>query len=270
MSDGLAEALAMFKGTMIELSDLMELSDSAAEKFCEIHSFVALPSLRNISVPVAESLSKLTDRLDLGLESISEGAAAALAKNESELTLSELRELTDGAAAALSKHRGYLSLHSLESFPNTPGHLELARKLSDDSSDLVFGRMTELSDEVAEVLGVQAGDLCFKRLPSLSPRAAKAFAKKRRTLLLFNVTSLSDEAAEELAKGKNKDIALISLPELSDRAATAFAEFKGDLDLRGLTTMSDQAADALTRRTGSTHVEMNMLPDSVRKILSGP
>jgi len=34
--------------------------------------------------------------------------------------------------------------------------------------------------------------------------------------------------------------------------------------------MSDQAADALTRRTGSTHVEMNMLPDSVRKILSGP
>jgi|694.fasta_scaffold17631_3 hypothetical protein len=270
MSDELAEALAMYQGTMIELSNLVDLSESAAEKFCKIHAFVVLPSLKSITVPVAESLSKLTDRVDLGLESMSEDVAAALAKNESFLNLSELGELSDAAAAALSKHRGDLSLTSLKSFPNTPGHLDLARKLIEEPSDLDFIRMTELSDEVAEVLGDLDGDLHFRKLPSLSPRVAKAFARKRRELLLFGVTSLSDEAAEELAIGKNKNIVLLSMTELSDRAAEAFVDFKGDLDLRGVTTMSERAADALARRTGKTHLNLNNLPESVREILSGP
>jgi hypothetical protein len=268
MSDELAEELALYRGTMIELSNLHELSESAAAKFCKIHANVSLPSLKVISVPVAESLSKLTDRLDLGLESISEGAAAALAENESLLVLTHLRELKDREAAELAKHRGPLLLYDLNSLPNTPGHLDLARKLSEDQSDRMFTRITELSDEVAEVLGEEAGDLGFKRLPSLSPRAAKAFAQKRRTLLLFGVTSLSDEAAEELAKGKNRDIALIAITELSDRAAMAFADFKGDLDLRGITKMSENAAHALKSRTGKTHFNLNILPESVREILA--
>jgi len=270
MSDELAETLSMYKGTMIELSDLSELSESAAEKFCKIHSFVSLPSLKHISAPVAESLSKLTDRVDLGLESISEEVAAALAKNESLLVLSELSELTDGAAAALSKHRGSFLLYGLKSFPNTPGHLDLARRLTEDQSNQNFIRLIELSDEVAEILGERGGDLHFRKLPSLSPRAAKAFAQTRRTLLLFGVTSLSDEAAEELAMGKSKDIALLSVTELSDRAAEAFAEFQGDLDLRNVETMSEKAAYALARRTGTTHLNLNKLPESVRQILATP
>jgi hypothetical protein len=87
-------------------------------------------------------------------------------------------------------------------------------------------------------------------------------------LLLFGVTSLSDEAAEELAKGKNRDIALIAITELSDRAAMAFADFKGDLDLRGITKMSENAAHALKSRTGKTHFNLNILPESVREILA--
>jgi hypothetical protein len=221
MSDELAEALALYRGTMIELSNLHELSESAAAKFCKIHAHVSLPSLKVISVPVAESLSKLTDRLDLGLESISEGAAAALAENESLLVLTHLRELKDREAAELAKHRGPLLLYDLNSLPNTPGHLDLARKLSEGQS-----------------------------------------------LLLFGVTSLSDEAAEELAKGKNRDIALIAITELSDRAAMAFADFKGDLDLRGITKMSENAAHALKSRTGKTHFNLNILPESVREILA--
>lgn len=59
MSDEVAEAFGMYKGTMLELSDLVELSDSAAERFCKIHAMVILPSLKKISVPVAQSLAKV-------------------------------------------------------------------------------------------------------------------------------------------------------------------------------------------------------------------
>jgi hypothetical protein len=79
---------------------------------------------------------------------------------------------------------------------------------------------------------------------------------------------LSDEAAEELAKGDSKAIYLLGLTEISDRAAEAFADFKGVLDLRGLTTISEQAAESLARRTNPVLVDLNKLPQPVRKILT--
>jgi hypothetical protein len=267
MSDEVAEAFGMYKGTMLEFSDLLELSDSAAERFCKIHAMVILPSLKKISVPVAQSLAKVTDRLDLGLESITEQVAAELAKSESLLCLDKLSTLTDKEAAALANYKGSLSVVRLKAFPNTPGHRALAQKLIAEEEEINFISLIELSDEVAEIFGSSDGDLSFRKLPTLSPRAAKAFAQKRRSLILFGVTSLSDEAAEELAKGDSKAIYLLGLTEISDRAAEAFADFKGVLDLRGLTAISEQAAESLARRTNPALVDLNKLPQPVRKIL---
>lgn len=268
MSDEVAEAFGMYKGTMLELSDLVELSDSAAERFCKIHAMVILPSLKKISVPVAQSLAKVSDRVDLGLESITEQVAAELAKSESLMCLHELSTLTDKEAAALANYKGSLSVIGLKEFPNTAGHRALAQKLIDEEEEINFIRLIELSDEVAEIFGSNDGDLSFRKLPTLSPRAAKAFSQKRRSLFLFGVTSLSDEAAEELAKGDSKAIYLLGLTEISDRAAEAFADFKGVLDLRGLTTISEQAAESLARRTNPALVDLNKLPQPVRKILT--
>jgi|LakMenEpi03Aug12_release.lakeMendotaPanAssembly.Ray.scaffolds.fasta_scaffold70706_2 predicted DNA-binding WGR domain protein len=83
----LAKGISMLKG-YLELKELVNLSDAAAEILSKHKGVLRLEGLANLS----------------------DAAAEALSKHEGDLDLNGLESLSDAAAKSLSKHKGYLVL----------------------------------------------------------------------------------------------------------------------------------------------------------------
>lgn len=69
----------------------------------------------------------------------------------SHLTLSGLTELSDDAAAALSRAQRAVLFGGLRSFPNAPGHVQLAKRLA-RQKHVVLGSSTVVAPAIAEIL----------------------------------------------------------------------------------------------------------------------
>jgi hypothetical protein len=101
-----------------------------------------------------------------------------------------------------------------------------------------------LSVETARKLANESRELSFSSLSELSPDAAKALAQHKGRLYLDGLTTISPEVAEALAHHKG-ELLLRELTTLSDEAAKALAQTKGYLYLTGPIRLSDEAAAAL-------------------------
>ena len=69
-------------------------------------------------------------------------------------------------------------------------------------TSLSLNGLTEISPEVAEVLGTHGGRLFLDGLTTLSPEVAEGLAGHKRWLFLNGLTSLSPDTATKLAKHK--------------------------------------------------------------------
>ena len=93
---------------IVELSELTELDDDAAEILSKGHWDLFLDVLTSLSDAAAESLSK-SKSWDLqisGLTSLSDAAAESLSKHEGSLSLDGLTSLSDAAVDSLLRYEG--------------------------------------------------------------------------------------------------------------------------------------------------------------------
>jgi hypothetical protein len=166
---------------------------------------------------------RTTGTLDLDdLTSLSDAAAAILAKHEGYLSLDGVTSLSDAAAESLSRHKDSLYLNGLTSLSDAA-----AESLAKHKWYLDLDGLTSLSDAAAESLGKHEGDLFLSGLTSLSDAAAESLSRHKDSLYLNGLTSLSDAAAESLAKHEEFSVSLSIQKKL--KAARRMAQKRATL-----------------------------------------
>ena len=230
LSPGAARALSC-RGWSVHLGGLTELSEATATAFGQGWSVLHLSGIQSVSASAAEELSHHRGWLDLSaVTSLSDEAAAALSGHGGAVSFDGLTQLSDAAAEALSHLQGRLTLNALEELSDGPGHLALAKKLS------------------------QGGGQPFKALKSLSPAVAEVLAQYAGDLWLPGLTSLSDATAEALSHHAEVP-ALLAIGR------------EKILMLRGLTSLSETAAESLSQHGGTLLLDLTNIPASARAIL---
>lgn len=231
--------------------DFPFIDDDAASALAQFDGNLSL-SLTSLSDVAATALAMHKGNylsLD-GLTSLSESAAKALINHEGTLALGRLTTLSDAVAAALAQHKGELNLYRLNSISDSPGHLALARKLTERFPGMDGQRsLTTLSDSAAAVLAQCEYCLCLDGLSTLSETAAAALARHKSPLRLNGLARLSDSAAAALSQHEG-GLELTKLTCLSNSpghlalARTLIRE-QYELRLDGITLLSDEAAAIL-------------------------
>lgn len=238
-----------------------------------------------------------------GVERISLGAAAVLARHDDDLRLPSLSELEPELARLLARHRHRLYLDGLRSIDAVTAKalaahgLETVRKswqeglkaslaLEDSPSP---GDETQDPDDLddwafAEAIRLDSGYLVFLTLSlsglrQLSPTVARALGQHKGILILDGLRKLSDEAAHELGNHFGT-LELNGLRSLSPTAARALAYGGGPwpdcppLDIRlrlnGLKSLSPETASELARYQGDLWLGgLRELTPAVAEALSG-
>ncbi|MDZ4851864.1 MAG: hypothetical protein SGI77_21455 [Pirellulaceae bacterium] len=236
----------------LRLDGLQELSDDLAFALTEHDLEISLNGLEELSDTAAIALSRGTMDLVLnGLKILSFAAAKSLSIRQSPISLDGLNELTDEVAAELAKHMHELSLRGLTQFPDLPGHLALARKLTENET-LELWELMNLPDRVASILGQRVGELGL-RVENLSNNIAEALSHHRGRLSLGSVRSLSPLAAASLSK-HDGGLDISNLEIISDEVIVALASYSGNLRL-GLQRLSESGADALAKHRGKLRID---------------
>lgn len=235
-----------------------------------------------------------------GVESISLGAAAVLARHDSHLRLPSLRELNPELARLLSQHRhdlyldGCRSLDAITSSAIAKHGLETVRRSWEDSlrrlkaieeipSPGEPGWKPEHSRDLEDALFVDPGSLrtltlSLSGLRKLSPSVARGLGRHRGTLILDGLKEISDEAARELANHFGS-LELNGLRSLTPTAAAALARGVGEwpkgfvfdnrLSLNGLRSISPEVARELARYQGPMRLDgLRELSPDVAEALS--
>jgi hypothetical protein len=214
---------------------------------CEVKRLsesVALPTGREIMPEVRDAIDSLEASLDLdGLENVSKRAVGLLAKHLGDLSLG-LKSLNNDAAVALAGYRGARLCLGIESLTDSA-----AAALSKYVGDLNLFSVERLSDAAAHSLGMHAGCLMLNGLTELSERAASGLSRHRGELWLCGLKTLSEGAAQGLASHAD-GLHLNGISELSDSAATALVSHRGGLHLNALQSLSDVVAKALCAHSG--------------------
>ena len=200
------------------------------------------------------------------LDDVTDDLIALLSKAKKSLSTSK-EFLSEETAKLLAGFGGELSLPNLRNFPDDSGHIALVEKLVQQDI-LDFGKLTSLSDAVAERLSQHQGPLDLSGLTSLSDAAAEALSKNKGLLKLDGVTSLSDAAAQSLSKHEGT-LVVSGLTSLSDAAAQSLSKNQGDLYLDGVTSLSDITAQSLSQHQGNLYlVGLTSLSDAAAQSLS--
>ena len=216
-----------------------------------------------------------------GVERISLGAAAVLARHDSVLRLPSLRELNPELARILAQHRhnlyldGCRSLDALTASAIARHGLETVRKFREDRLRLLqaieeipspdeagWKPEYELDFEnalFAEPSYLRTLTLSLSGLKKLSPIVAHELGKHRGTLILDGLKEISDEAAGELGNHFGS-LELNGLRSLTPTAAAALAHgggewpsdfvFDNQLSLNGLKRVSPEVGRELARYQG--------------------
>lgn len=193
--------------TGFDLSPFTQIEDQAARVLAAYRGGLQLNGLSSISDPAAEFLSTHEGYLSLGVTSLSENAAASLAKH------------------------GVVQLWWLKSLPDNPGHVALARSLAPDITVDLSG-LTWLSIPAARELARCDGDteLRLDGLKWLSADLARELSQfAGRSLSLNGLVTLSVHSAAELAGLRCQRVNLEELRFLSHDAAQELARYRGEL-----------------------------------------
>jgi hypothetical protein len=240
--------------------------------------------------------------LDLeGVERMSLGAAAVLARHDHDLRLPSLRELNPELARLLAQHRrrlyldGVRSLDALTAKALAAHGLETVRRSWMESLEALKaieempspgdpGWEPEHELELTDALFLRCGmlemlTLSLSGLRRLSPSAARQLGQHKGVLILDGLKEISDEAAEELGNHFGS-LELNGLRSLSAAAARALARgggewpkgftFDNQLSLNGLRSMSGEVARELARYQGPLRLDgLRELTPEVAEALSG-
>lgn len=213
--------------------------------------------------------------------------------------LNTIREFTEMEAYALSRHIGNhsrLCLSSLCKLPNTPGHIELGKKLISgedkgfnnganleevcapiakllierDSQYVFFEKLSTLSPDVATELSKFKGRLNLEGLQKISAAVARELAKQEGVLILDGLVSLGAKTAEALGKHAG-ELHLNRLEKISDEEAKGLGDSSGELYLKGLTELSEKAAGYLSSKKSVLFLNgITTLTGSVAENLGNP
>jgi len=186
------------------------ITNEAAEILGNCKEDLSLESLRDLSKEAAVSLSKNKgERLSLiGLETISDAVAEALADFNGELALDQVSQLSDAAAESLRRHPGKLSL-GITSLSD-----QAAQYLCQHVGPLELLSLRELSEQAGCYLSRHTGGLSLSTSPYngesetalvLSERAARNLVKYTGRFTLCGRESLPNNIQEILAPLPNDE-----------------------------------------------------------------
>jgi len=183
-----------------------------------------------------------------GVERISLGAAAVLARHDSVLRLPSLRELSPELARILAQHRhnlyldGCRSLDALTASAIARHGLETVRKFREDRL-----RLLQAIEEIPSP--DEAGWKPEHELDFENALFAEPSYLRTLTLSLSGLKKLSPTVAHELGKHRGT-LFLDGLKEISDEAAGELGNHFGSLELNGLRSLTPAAAAALAYGVG--------------------
>ena len=182
MSDGkvltkeIAEQFLADNGS-VDLSEFTEIKDAAAESLSNFRGYIYLNGLTELSDAAAESLSKRQGDLELeGLTAVSD-AIIILLKPLNDINLDHVTNITPRQISLLGgEFRELLSLGGLTKL--TKEHAWALTELY--GHELHLMGITEIDDEIAEILVDVKPSLNISGLSTLSPRGARAIASRWR------------------------------------------------------------------------------------------
>jgi hypothetical protein len=281
---------------VLALDGLQHLTEEVARALCKSGLPLSLSGLTCISERVASLLAKryisLTDcELVLnGLVELPDAIAQKLSQYFGILVLNGLTTLSPISARLLSQ--GYSKLLFLNSLTNLTGGKDddvafwLGRANMDLSLDGIkvlpasiakhfscggygvgFAGLTELADEVAELLVKRQGLIDLSGLTSLSETTAKILSTKEEGMIVLGIKSLPVEIAILLSSGAC-DLRLWKLETLDDDAAAALANHSGTLHIYGIKSISAKAAEFLAQHKGDLDIDLEQLTSEAREILA--
>ncbi len=236
------------------LDGLTEMSDELAEALSVFRGSLELAGLRQTSLRAIEHLCRERPGLSLGMHQLTEAQAIALLKFPGTLTLPEWTFVDDTAAHIALLDR----LSDDESFDsyrlvNLP--LSALRVLIDKVENLELS-MPSLSIEQAEVLAQHRGRLMLYGLNTLTPEAARILLEHQGALVLYGshdgiFESLPLETIAELSRFQHE--LRLDVKTLSVEAARCFAEsFHGSLELVAVSDVSPEAVGIIAKVNGGT------------------
>lgn len=256
-----------FRGHTLDLSDLTDLSDLAADAIRWYPGNINLDGIQELSSSVAQRLAQHSgDQLIIGVVDLSDELAEALSQHRGDkLRFTGLTTLTETTASHLASYSGNWLIFSISDLSKP-----VADALGSFAGSIQLDGICEASLDVAKVLAQRTvGRVCLG-LHELPVEIAKAFSTfSGEALVLDQLESLSEEAAQFLAKMPSRDLYLNALTELSTEVAAILVSRGGFLSLDGLTDFPDLLIEQFKAFKG--RLDVCGLPDKklkqVRKLL---
>jgi hypothetical protein len=225
------EALAKHNGTLrlsgVEAS-LLEYADSFAESLAKLlrehKGTLLLWGLEHLSVECAQSLAKAKNNIGLGITTITDPVAEALALHEGNLWLDGLDELSEETANILSRHKGGLSFDGLKSLD-----LNAARALAGHKGELSFAGLEEFPSEMFDIFDAHDGKVTVSMLTDIGNVAAAHGDDDREFLVTVGYThfykggTVGYSGYQIMTRGEIRSLAeklssaaLVDMPDLAE------------------------------------------------------
>lgn len=201
IEDGAALVLSSHQGSL-SLNGLNNLSDASAEALSKHGDSLYLNGLTSLSEAAATSLARHHDKLYLdGIENMPEAVANALRHHKGDLMLDGIKKLSDESALLLSKHQGWLHLDGLTDFPDTPGHIALARNLAArHQGTLALNEVKTLPMAILEILATHQGTLELNGFESVTLEEAKVLSNRESFTKLYGLKFLDEDLEAVFSK----------------------------------------------------------------------
>lgn len=208
--------------------------------------------LKALSPEAAEMLIQLERRMELmslGITSLSEGTARALAKYKGEiLLLNNVKELTPEASAAIGRFKGFklglqgtrrMSLEVMKGFAPYKGILMLDAL---ESIDITKENRVEAEQTFRQF---KAGKLCLNRIKDPSFDLLRCLSKTPGQLELNGIRDLPPTKAAVLVSHKKSVIKLRNLNAMSHALARILVKYNGFIDISGVKDVEHAALKLL-------------------------
>ncbi len=201
IEDGAALVLSSHQGPL-SLNGLNSLSDASAEALSKHGDSLYLNGLTSLSEAAATSLARHHDKLYLnGIEHMPEAVAKALSHHKGDLMLDGIQKLSDESALLLSKHKGWLHLDGLTDFPDTPGHIALARYFAArHQGTLALNEIKTLPMAILKILVTHQGTLELNGFESVTLEEAQVLSSRESSTKLYGLNFLDEDLEAAFTK----------------------------------------------------------------------
>jgi len=260
LTTSVAQELGQHKGPL-RLSGIKRLTNSAAHFLAEHKPRSIVPRPKYVLTSTLEQILYTESLLDLsGLTSLSDKAAQKLARHQGGLKLSGLTKFPNSKghlalATKLSQDNSELDLSNLKNL-----NKGIARILAAHKQNLLLSKLKTLNVQTANALAFHKGYICLSSIARLSSATALALSKHNGHLNLSGLSKLGNLSghvalAETLSAWHNdpRDMKCIDLPSLTSlgyRSALALSKCKGFIDLSAIRKLSPKTASALLEHNG--------------------